>query len=141
MTDFSKLRYYQPAKKEANPKTVETDLCIYGGTSAGVAAALQASRMGLTVVIAEFGRHIGGMTASGLGRTDVGNKDAVGGIYREFYQELGKHYGTEEEWWFEPHVAEGIYNRWMEEAGVDVYFEQHLDQVETKNGKIISITM
>ena len=59
MTDFSNLRYYQPTQKQKNPETVETDLCIYGGTSGGVAAALQASRMGLTVVIAEFGRHLG----------------------------------------------------------------------------------
>src|SRR5438552_2068773 len=72
---------------------IETDVCIYGGTAGGVAAAVQATRMGKTAVIAEFGKHLGGMTSGGLGATDIGNKGAIGGISREFYQRVGKHYG------------------------------------------------
>src|SRR5882762_7050327 len=85
---------------------VESDVCIYGGTSGGVAAAIQASRMGKKTVIAEFGKPLGGLSSGGLGATDIGNKAAIGGVSREFYRRLGKYYRQEEAWKFEPHVAE-----------------------------------
>lgn len=80
---------------------VEADICIYGGTAGGVAAAVQAARMGKRAVIVEAGHHLGGMTSSGLGATDIGNKAAVGGIAREFYQAIARHYAREEAWRFE----------------------------------------
>ena len=55
----------------------ETDVVVYGGTSAGVAAAIQAARMGKSVVLIEPSAHIGGLTSGGLGATDIGNKAAV----------------------------------------------------------------
>jgi len=70
--------------------TVDYDICIYGATSGGIAAAIQASRMGKSVVILEATRHIGGLTTGGLGQTDIGNKQAIGGISREFYQQTQK---------------------------------------------------
>src|SRR5690348_15405215 len=87
-------------------KETQTDICVYGGSAGGVVSALQAARMGKSVVLLEFGHHLGGLTTGGLGATDIGNKAAIGGIAREFYQRLGKYYGTNEMWTFEPHVAE-----------------------------------
>lgn len=142
MVDFSKLTYYRKSLQERTPVDVTADLCIYGGTPAGIAAAVQASRMGLRTVIAEFGSHIGGISASGLGRTDFGNKSAIGGISLEFYQELGRRYGGGEAvWYFEPHLAKNIFHDWLERDGVDVYFEQQLKQVEKQNGRITRIMM
>lgn len=145
MSDFSNLKYYFKPKKQQQPLHVKADLCIYGGTSAGVVAAVQASKMGLKVVIAEFGRKLGGVGAGGLSRTDFGNKDAVGGISRQFYREMGRFYESNEEdgsvWYFEPSRAEQIYKEWVEREGIEVYFEQQLDQVEKVNGKITKITM
>jgi hypothetical protein len=145
LTDFQALRYYAPAAKSENPLQVDADLCIYGGTPAGIAAAVQASRMGLKAVIAEFGQHLGGLTASGLGRTDFGHKTSIGGIAREFYQTLGRHYGSDEAdgtaWYMEPHVAENIFGDMLEKAGVPVYLGQHLEKVEKRDGKIVQITM
>ena len=77
-------------------EVIEADMCIYGGTAGGVAAAVQAARMGKTAVIAEFGNHLGGMTSGGLGATDIGNKAAIGGIAREFYHRVALHYATDE---------------------------------------------
>jgi len=74
------------------------DLVIYGGTSAGIAASIQASRMGKTVLLIEPGRRIGGLTTGGLGQTDIGNKQAIGGIAREFYQNVKKYYLKPENW-------------------------------------------
>src|SRR5947209_10449576 len=82
-------------------EVIEADICIYGGTAAGVAAAVQATRMGKKAVIAEFGNHLGGMTSGGLGATDIGNKGAIGGIAREFYQRVAQHYSRDEAWRFE----------------------------------------
>src|SRR5215831_4847242 len=80
---------------------IQSDICIYGGTVAGVAAAVQASRMGKTAVIAEFGNHLGGMSSGGLGATDIGNKAAIGGIAREFYHNVALHYAKDDAWRFE----------------------------------------
>ena len=62
------------------------DLVVYGGTPAGISAAVQAKRMGLDVVLIEPTGRIGGLTTGGLGRTDIGDKEAYGGITREFYE-------------------------------------------------------
>ncbi|MFC4807940.1 FAD-dependent oxidoreductase [Paenibacillus sp. GCM10023250] len=145
---FEALFYYSKQRQTAssqNPQRIEADLCIYGGTPAGIAAGIQGTRMGLRVVIAEFGVHLGGMTASGLGRTDIGNKDAIGGISREFYRALGQHYGSSEPdgsaWAFEPHVAERIYAEWVEREGIPVYYGQHLASVARRDGRIAELTM
>jgi hypothetical protein len=64
------------------------DLVVYGGTSAGVIAAVQMRRMGGTAVVLEPTRHIGGLTTSGLGATDTGNTAATGGLALEFYRRV-----------------------------------------------------
>jgi hypothetical protein len=115
------------------------DVVVYGGTSGGVAAAVQAARMGKSVVLIEPGSHIGGLTSGGLGATDIGNKGAIGGISREFYQRVRRHYqdpsawkveqpqqyknarqGPNEDamWFFEPHVAEEILRGMLREANL-----------------------
>jgi len=122
----------------------EYDVVIYGGTSAGVAAAVQSARMDKSVVIVHPGGRLGGMTTSGLGATDIGNKQAIGGISRAFYKRLGKHYGQDEAWTFEPHVAENIFKQMVEEASIPVEFGERLalaNGVETRNGRIVALTM
>ncbi len=122
-------------------QTIQSDICVFGATSAGVAAAVEAAREGRKVVLTEYGAHVGGLTAGGLSQTDIGNKDAIGGLAREFYQRLGRHYGTNEVWKFEPSAAEGVFTELLGEARVHVYFHQHLDSVETNHNRIQSLTM
>jgi hypothetical protein len=143
------------------------DLVIYGGTSGGVAAGVQARRMGKTAVIVEPGQHLGGLTTGGLGATDIGNKGAIGGISREFYQRIKAHYadpaawkhekpetyrsgrGSEQAkedamWTFEPHVAEKLMHELCSESGVVVVKGERLDLasgVLKKDGRIVSIRM
>jgi hypothetical protein len=66
------------------------------------------------------------MTSGGLGRTDHGKKETIGGYSLEFYRRAGKHYGKDIEWYFEPHVAESILKAWTAEAGVKVFYEHRL---------------
>jgi hypothetical protein len=138
------------AALQAQSKTY--DVVIYGGTSSGVAAAVQASRMGKSVVLIEPGKHLGGLTSGGLGATDIGNKAAIGGISREFYRRVKLFYeqpaawrqekreeyrsprqsGSEDTMWtFEPQVAERCMKDLIQEAKVEVLYDQRLD---LKNG-------
>ena len=137
----SDLHYYAPHGQPHRHDTLEVDLCIYGGTAAGVIAAVQAARDGWRVVILENSNHLGGMTAAGLGWTDFGNKDTVGGLAREFYRRLGRHYGTNEQWCFEPSVAERVFNTWMAETGTTVLRREYLAEVRATNNRIESILL
>ncbi|MCP8615910.1 FAD-dependent oxidoreductase [Salirhabdus salicampi] len=138
---FENLYYYRPVEKSINQEIVKKNLIIYGGTPAGITAAVQASRMGLSVAIAEFSQHIGGMTASGLGATDLGAPEAVGGLSRQFYRDIGKYYKTDEQWRFEPKAAKYVFEKWLKDENIPVYLNQHLESVLKENGKIKEITM
>ncbi|MBU0617039.1 MAG: FAD-dependent oxidoreductase [Planctomycetes bacterium] len=103
------------------------DVVVYGGTSGGVVAAVKVARMGKSVVLIEPGRHLGGLSSGGLGATDIGNKQAIGGMSREFYRQLGKIYDKDEAWKFEPHVAEQVFNEMICQANVRVVFAERLN--------------
>ena len=134
------LRHYYRVPRAA-PRTIVSDVCVYGGTSAGIAAAVTARRLGRSVSVAAFGRKIGGLTASGLGATDTGRIAAIGGLSREFYRRLGERYGQEESFRFEPHVAEEVFEAWVAEHGLDVHREQRLDTVRMSSDRIVELRM
>jgi hypothetical protein len=107
------------------------DVCVFGGTAAGVIAAVTAAQQGKRCVLVNPGLHVGGMTSGGLGATDVGNPAVVGGLAREFYRRVGRVYGLDDvAWRFEPHVAEQVLLDWIAEAGVTVISERLLNRVE-----------
>ncbi|OJV05434.1 MAG: hypothetical protein BGO12_06485 [Verrucomicrobia bacterium 61-8] len=130
-------RYFSPAPHEA--ACLSADICIYGGVSGGVIAALDAASRGLAVVLIEPSAHLGGMTAGGLGMTDVGNKYVIGGLSREFYRRVGQRYGAVEEWRFEPHVAEETFEQWLLEENVRVFKRQFIDAVSKEGNRIVAI--
>ena len=127
--------------------TKEYDVVIYGATSAGISAAIQCSRMNKTVLLIEPTNRIGGLTTGGLGATDIGSRDAVGGISREFYRNIKKYYDKSESWtrqkkesysqsrniegedvmWtFEPSVALKIYKEMMAKEKIDLVYNKKL---------------
>ncbi len=119
------------------------DIVVYGATAAGVCAAVAAASSGMRVVVMEPGHHIGGMTSGGLGYTDVGDLRVVGGAAARFRSEVAQHYGVGEGHWAgpEPHVAEAILRRWLEEAGVEVLFGHRLSsaRVEKRERRIAAV--
>ncbi len=121
--------------------TRQADVVIYGGTAGGVVAAVAAAREGASVILLEPRRHIGGMVTGGLGATDSGKKDVIGGMSRAFFEELGQQYGEPITWYFEPHVATGVFERWLREAGVEVLFQHRLDKVATRGRAVTDIRM
>ncbi|MCI2082792.1 MAG: FAD-dependent oxidoreductase [Bacteroidales bacterium] len=114
------------------------DVCVYGGTSAGVVAAVSAARMGCSVLLLEPSGHLGGMTSGGLGFTDIGNEQVVTGIARQFYRKIGAHYGTFECLAFEPHVADSVFRTLASEKGITLVTGKRLVGVNVVRGRIIS---
>jgi hypothetical protein len=133
------LKYYFRPSQRLDIK-LETDICVYGGNSGGVIAAIAAKRKGLRVILLEPGRHLGGLTAGGLGLTDIGNKFAIGGLSREFYRRVGRCYGLLECWRFEPSVAERVFAQWLDEMDITCYFESFLHTLAMEGDRIRSIT-
>ncbi|HMG91870.1 MAG TPA: FAD-dependent oxidoreductase [Chryseolinea sp.] len=119
----------------------EVDVCVYGGTSAGVIAAYTARSLGKTVLLIEPGRHLGGLSSAGLGYTDIGNKYAVTGLARDFYRRIGTHYGKFEQWIFEPHVAEKIFNEYINSAKVNVWYDHRITSASNVSGVIQQIEL
>ena len=142
----------------------KADIVIYGCTSAAMTAAVQAKSMAKSVVIACPEKHLGGLTAGGLGYTDSGDKSVIGGLSREFYHRVWLEYQKPETWswqkrdqygnkgqgteamdagnrtmWiFEPHVAENVYEAWMRELKVPIFRDSWLDRSKSgvkKDGK------
>jgi len=144
---------------------IDADVIIYGGTSAAVTAAVQVSRMNKTVVVVSPDKHLGGLSSSGLGFTDTGDKSVIGGLARDFYHRIYLHYqqpaawnwqqqsaygnkgqgtpamdGTERTMWiFEPHAAEQVFEDLVRENHIKVYREEWLDRHKglTKKGRQI----
>jgi hypothetical protein len=157
------LSFSSTLPTEGQSQTSEYDIVIYGGTSAGIAAAIQSSRMGKSVVLIEPSSRIGGLTTGGLGATDIGNKQAVGGISREFYQNIKRYYekpenwkwqkpeeyrqsrnkeGEDAMWTFEPSTALKVYKEMMAPEKIDVVYRQRLDRkngVKKQGQKIVEI--
>lgn len=102
------------------------DFVVYGGTAGGVVTAVAAAREGLRVALLEPRRHLGGMVSGGLGWTDYGKKEVIGGYSLEFFERVGARYGEPVEWHFEPHVAEDVLKTMADEARVTVFYQHRL---------------
>ncbi len=146
------------------------DVVVYGGTSAGVIAAVQAKKMGKSVLIVGPDVHLGGLSSGGLGYTDTGNKAVIGGLARNFYHRVWAEYQKDSTWawqrpeafgnkgqgtvamdkdertmWiFEPSVAEKVFEDYVKEFGLTVLRDEWLDRakgVRLADGRIAEITM
>ena len=148
---------------------MEADVVIYGGNSAAIIAAVQVRKMGKSVVVVSPDQHLGGLSSGGLGFTDTGNKAVIGGLARDFYHRIWRHYDRPEAWvqqkkdeygnvgqgtpamdgtnrtmWiFEPHVAEQVFEDYVKEFGIPVVRNEWLDRakgVKKEGPRIVSIT-
>ncbi|MGD1894841.1 MAG: FAD-dependent oxidoreductase [Cyclobacteriaceae bacterium] len=159
----------ETSQEAAEEKAVRfADIIVYGGTSAAVTAAVQAAKMDKSVIMVSPDKHLGGLTAGGLGWTDTGNKSVIGGLAREFYHRVYKHYQQDSAWqwqqqseygnrgqgnpamdgeertmWiFEPHVAERVFEDLVKDYDITVYRDAWLNResgVTLEEGKITAI--
>ena len=153
---------------KTNERLNSADVIIYGGTSAGVSAAIQTARFGKSVIVIEPSNRLGGLTTGGLGQTDIGNKQVIGGISREFYQNIKRYYEDSTNWiwqkrseykdggqtrtdknedamWtFEPSAALKVYQDMIKDLDIQIIYNQRLDRttgVTKADNTIKSITM
>ena len=119
----------------------KVDVCVYGGTAAGVIAAYSVKKMGKSVILVEPGNHLGGLTTGGLGQTDIGHKEAITGLSRDFYRRVGKYYGLSESWTFTPSVASKIIQQYVDEAKLDVLYQKRIVSASKKGTVITQITL
>lgn len=154
----------------ADQPPVDADVVIYGNTSAGVIAAVQVAKMNRSVILVGPDKHLGGLSSGGLGWTDSGKKETIGGLARDFYHRVWKHYDRSDAWrwqkkeaygnrgqgtaaidkdqrtmWiFEPHVAETIFEDLIRENEITLFRDQWLDRdsgVTKSDGRIREIRM
>lgn len=153
---------------QESPDRPTYDIIIYGATSGGIAAAIQAKRMKKSVLLIATSPRIGGLTTGGLGQTDIGNKSAIGGISREFYEAINRYYddltnwnwqepqdyqdggqtrtqaGEASMWTFEPSAALSVYEDFIRKENIELVKNKKLDRtngVDKEGSKIRSITM
>jgi len=134
------------------------DVCVYGGTSSGVMAAVEAHKMGRSVLLISPKIRLGGLTSNGLGFTDVGNPHILGGLARDCFHRFWLYYQTDLAWnWeprstfsnagqggpalndtsqiaisFEPHVAVEVFQQYIAENKIPVVHAR----LDLKNGVI-----
>lgn len=122
---------------------VDADIVVYGGTSGGVAAAVQAARLGKRAVLLCTDNHLGGLSSGGLGWTDIGSNGSgyIGGVALEFYRRNGARYNQSVRWNLEPRIAEQIFAEMLAEAGVPVVFNQRLASLQMSGPRITQVAM
>lgn len=133
--------FFSSFKNESEKSVIEVDICVYGGSSAGIIAAYTATQQGKSVIIIEPGNYLGGLTTGGLGATDIGNKYAITGLAKDFYRRVGQYYDKFEQWTFEPHVASKVYNDLIAEAKLEIRKNRRVIAVKKEDGWIKEITV
>jgi len=145
------------------------DVVIYGGNPSAIVAAVQTKRMGKTVAVISPSSNLSGLLGNDLGWKHTHRKDVIGGVAREFYHRVWRHYQSPDSWkwqkseefgnqgqgtpaidgsrrtmWvFEPKLAEQILESWLVEYEIEIFRDERLERekgVEIKAGKIRSIT-
>lgn len=155
--------------RDTGPGSFSADVIVYGGTSAAIIAAVEVVQSGKSVIVVSPDIHPGGLSAGGLGWTDTGRKEVIGGLSRDFYHRVYNYYQTDEAWkwmdrddygntgqgtpaidgenrtmWiFEPHVAERVFEDYIREFNITIFRDEWIDRengIDMQNGNILSFT-
>lgn len=166
---FIMLGFLSCNNNKATGNDFDADIIVYGGTPAAIIAAVQAHKLGKSVIVVSPDKHVGGLSSGGLGFTDTGNKSVIGGLAREFYHRIFLHYQNDSSWkwqkkeeygnkgqgtpaidgaertmWiFEPHAAEQIFEDFVRENKINLLRDEWLDRskgVVREGGRIVSMT-
>jgi hypothetical protein len=142
------------SKSINNDNLYQAEVILYGGTSAAITTAVQLAKMQKSVIVVSPDVHLGGLTSGGLGWTDTGNKEVIGGLSREFYHRVYQYYQKDESWkwqersdygnrgqgtpamdgaqrtmWiFEPHIAEQVFEDFIDDYQIRIFRDEWLDR-------------
>ncbi|MBK9168894.1 MAG: FAD-dependent oxidoreductase [Bryobacterales bacterium] len=128
------------------------DVVVYGGTPGGVATAISAARLGRSVALIEYHKHLGGMTTSGLGKSDIETREAVGGLFVEFTRDVHAYYVekygpgsadvklSRDGYYYEPSVALRVMNAMVaKESRVRVFLNHRLEEAIRSGNRLRAI--
>ena len=146
-------QHSQKSTDQAPSGTSErADVVILGGTPGGIAAAVTAARLGRSVLLIDYHRHIGGMAASGLGKSDIEHRSLIGGLFREFTERVlatyVDRYGSDSSnvrlcdcgYYYEPSVAEAVFEAMVGELpGIGVRRGARLASVARSGAAVTAI--
>lgn len=122
------------------------DVIIYGGTPAGITAAIEVANSNKSVLlISPEGTYLGGMITNGLGATDYTSSAIIGGTTKDFFKELKSFYSDDSNWfagtkesfykynsypemmmWFEPKAAKFVFRKMIMENKIPVLHSERL---------------
>lgn len=134
-----------------NDQYLTADLFVYESTPSSIMAAVSAANEGLSVIMLSPYRHVGGMRTSGLSMHNLGVKETLGGLGKEFHNQVYQYYvdryganssqvqSCDNGFRFEPHVAEKIFLRWLVDAGVMLFNEENIVDVFKKGSRITKV--
>lgn len=130
-------------EKQNDAYTFEScDICVYGATSGGVIAAYTASKLGKKVILVEPGTRVGGLSSGGLGQTDIGSLKVIQGYSNDFYERIGKAYGSSEpKYQFEPHVAHDVFMSYINEESIHVWYRHRILSAEKDGSTVRNILL
>lgn len=130
------------------------DIVVVGATPAGVMAAVAAARLGASVALTEYHGHIGGMSTSGLGKSDIEKKETVSALFREFTERVYRYYvekyGPDSPnvkrcrngYYYEPSVAERVFNQMIREAKTIVTVVNHqIEKADVRADRVTGVVL
>ncbi len=131
------------------------DIAVVGATPSGVMAAVHVARSGQKTCLVALNDHLGGMMASGLSVTDtllspqkvrspLLNEffDRVSTHYRETYGKSSEQYRTcNDGLFFEPHVAEAVFEDLVDEPKLTVRRRQYPTSVEREGARVREVRL
>ena len=128
------------------------DVFVYRATPGGIAAAIAAARHGRRVVLCEYHGHVGGMTTSGLGKSDIENRGMIGGLFKEFVAGVKQHYvstygpdhpavaACHDGYYAEPSVAERVFEAMLAaEPSIEVVRHHRLETADVDDGRVRAV--
>ena len=121
------------------------DVIIYGATPGGIQTALSAFSEGLKVLLIHPLSFPGGLMSGGLGATDKGNEEAIGGKSLQFFNDVCTQFSSSSApcYDFPPHAARITFLRYLASAssGVEVLYNSTLVSVSKEGTVVTSITV
>ena len=130
----------------------EADVVVYGGTPGGIAAAIAAARQGRSATLVAYNFHLGGMIASGLGKSDIENRAMIQGLFKELIDRVANHYAAayrpadvniklcRDGYYYEPSVVEKVLEDMVREQPlISVMKGWRLESAETRDNRLRTI--
>lgn len=124
------------------------DVIIAGGGTAGVSCAWNCGKMGLKTLLIEQNSFLGGSMTSSLvvPAMKTSENEINCDFYKNFYKILKKYNGAitycdGNRGWFNPEIAKIVLDIMMNDANVDVLFESFISDIQTKDNKILSVSV